>query len=128
LFAALQLQHDGLIGRFGDADHFFAEAQRDADIAHLILQRFNNLAIDELEQARPAFYEHDRNAERGQDAGIFAADDAAADDGQRSRQLLQGKQPIAVDDALAVKRNPRRVGGDRAHGDHDIIGCMLVSF
>ena len=128
MLAALELKHGGLIGRFGNADHFFVEAQSDADVAHLILQRFDNFAVDEFEQARPALDQHDRNSQRGEDTGIFAANDASADDRQGLRQLFERKQAVAVDDALAVERNPRRVGGYRADGDHDIVAvCSLDS-
>ena len=61
---ALELQHDGFVGADGYADYFFIQAQRHADIAHLILERFDNFAIDEFEQPRPPFHQHDRNAER----------------------------------------------------------------
>ena len=76
------MEHDGFVGADGNADYLFIQAQCHADIAHLILERFDNFAIDELKQSRPPLHQHDRNAERCQDASIFAANDAAADDRQ----------------------------------------------
>jgi len=48
LFAALEVEHDGFVGADGNADYLFIQAQCHADIAHLILERFDNFAIDEL--------------------------------------------------------------------------------
>src|SRR5262245_9107339 len=74
LLAAFEVDHYRVVRRFFSTDDFFVEAQGDADAAHLILQGFNELAIDELEQPRPPFYQDDRDAESGENRGIFAAD------------------------------------------------------
>ena len=72
------MDRDRVVAGFFNADNFLVKAQRDADAAHLILQGFNDLAIDELEQSRPAFYQHDGNAEGGQNRRVLAADHSTA--------------------------------------------------
>ena len=78
-----------LSGDFSMPNDFLVEAKRHADVAHLILQRFDYLAVDELEQPWATFDQDDRNAEGGENRRILAADHSTADDGQRLRQLLQ---------------------------------------
>jgi hypothetical protein len=108
LLAALELENDGFIGGLGNADHFFAEAEGYADVAHLILQRLDDLAVDEFEQTGPLLHQHDRNSQRGQDASVFAADDPCANDGQRPGQPFQRQKAVAVYDGFAVERDVRR--------------------
>ena len=61
-FAALEREHHRTIGEFLDADDFLVETKRDADAAHLILQRLDDFAVDKFQQSRPALDQHHRNA------------------------------------------------------------------
>src|SRR5574341_1676291 len=108
LLAAFKLENNGIVGGFGNANDFFVEPERYADIAHLVLQRFDNLAVDELKQTRALFHQYNGNSQRGQDASVLAANDPGANDGQRLGQLFQRQKAVAVNDGFAIERNVRR--------------------
>src|SRR5919109_2809796 len=81
LFAAFKPERHGVVSRLLNTHDFFVEAQGHPDAAHLILQCFDDLGIDELQQPRPPLDEDHGNSKRCQDAGVFAADDTPADNG-----------------------------------------------
>ena len=119
---AFEVGDDGAGGRLFDALDFFAEAEGDAGVAEVVAERLDDFAVGELEQAIAFFDERDADAEDGEHAGVFDADDAAADDDERARQRFQAEDLVAVDDGAAVDGHLGRAGRLGADGDDDAPG------
>ena len=92
----------------------------------MIDQRIHNLVIDEGQQSLAHFDQGHARPQRGEHAGVFAADHAAADHRQRLRQMIQLEQAIAGEDRLAIKRDAGGLGHGRAHRDHDAARRQFV--
>ena len=92
-FLALQVGDDGAVGELLDAFHFFAQAHGDAGVAQVIAERFDDFLVGEFEQAGALLDERNADAEDGEHAGVFDADDAAADDDERAGQLGKIREP-----------------------------------
>ncbi len=90
-------------------------------IAHLVAERFDHLRVRKFEQARPLFDDDDAHAERGEHAGVLDANDAAAHDDERLRNLRHVEDLIAVDDVAAVDGHFGIRRGLGAGGDDDIF-------
>ena len=99
-----------------------AQPQGHAVLPELVGQHVGDLVIDEFEEAGPLVNEGHAHAQRSEHAGVLAADDAAADDGDRARQVTQVQNIVADDDALAVEGNAGVAGGAGAHRHHDNPG------
>jgi hypothetical protein len=109
------------IGQFFDAFHFFIEAQRGAVIAHVVGERLDHFVVGEFEKPGTLFDNDDAHAERGEHAGVFDADDAAADNDHCFRNLGHGEDLIAVDDVATVDGHFGIGGGFCAGGDHNVL-------
>src|SRR5579859_2527756 len=121
---ALHVGDDGAVGQLLHRFQLFAQAHGYAAVAQVIAEGFDNLLVGELKQPVAFFDQRDADAEDGEHAGVFDADDAAADYDQGARQLGQVHDLVAVDDGAAVDRNA--VGGGRlgAHGENDPAGVQ----
>ncbi len=126
-FLALQVGDDGAVGELFDAFHFFAQAHGDAAVAQVIAERFDDFLVGEFEQLVALFNEGDADAEDGEHAGVFDADDAAADDDERVGAVGKVENLVAVDDGAAVDGDFGRGGGLGADGDDDAVGFEVVS-
>ncbi len=93
LLLALQIGDDGAVGELFDAFHFFAEAHGDAAVAQVVAERFDDFLVGEFEQLGAFFNQGDAHAEDGEHAGVFDADDAAADDDERFGAGWGGREP-----------------------------------
>jgi hypothetical protein len=94
-----------------------AEAPR-----HLHAQGVGEVGIELHQQAFAGVHERDLHAEGGEDAGILAADHAAADHDEAARDGGEREHVVAVDHDGAVERDLRRVHGTRPGGDQEDIG------
>jgi hypothetical protein len=106
--AVLEMRHDVI----ADPPHALparAQAQLDAHAAHGGDEFLHHLAVEEREQRVARIHERHLHAERGERAGVLAADHAAAQDRERRGQRLDGKDLVAVVDM--------RVGEFDARGD-----------
>ena len=103
-----------------------AEAEDEAEAAQVVLQRLDDLVVDEVEDARPlARRRVTRDAERGGHRGVLEADHAGADDGQRARE--RGRARACRRSRARVrpsKSTPAGRAGARADGDHDPLGVQ----
>ena len=86
--AALETRDDALPVVVPDRDDLLAEPERRAALAHEVHQRFDHLAVDEVEDARPRLDHRDLDVEGGHHRRVLEADDAGADDDQVARQRL----------------------------------------
>ena len=111
--------HD-LDGRDG-----FAEAQAHSHVAEAELEIFGQFVIDEFQEPGAALDEGDAHADGGQHAGVFGADDAAADDDHAARQLAEQEQVVAVDDFVGREGDFLGAGGHGSDGDEDIFGAHV---
>jgi hypothetical protein len=107
-----------VVDRLHVADRL-AQPQRNPALAQVIRKRVHDFRVDERQQARALVDERDAHPQRGKDAGIFAADDAGADDGEGARQLIEAQDVVADEDALAIKGDMGILGGSGADGEHD---------
>ncbi len=104
---------------FGD---FFTEAEGDADLAHLILERFGDFTVEEVEEFGFALDEGDADAEGAQHAGVFDADDAAADDDDGFGEGFEFEESVGGEDGVIVKGDGGWHGGSGAGGDDEFFG------
>jgi len=61
------------------------------------------------------------NAERGKNAGVFAADHAGSDDGQGPRQPVELQDVVTSENPFAVERSIRGAGSFRPGGNDDLF-------
>ena len=119
---AFEVGDDGAGRGLFDALDLFAEAEGDAGVAEVVAEGLDDFAVGEFEQAVALFDQRDAHAEDGEHAGVFDADDAAADHDERAGQLGQAENLVAVDDGAAVDGHLGRAGGLGADGDDDAVG------
>ena len=124
LLVALQVGHHGARRQLFHALHLFAQAQGHAGVAQVVAERLDDLLVGKLQQPVALFDQRDAHAEDGEHAGVFDADDAAADHDQRARQGLQAENLVAVDDGAAVDGHLGRGGRLGADGDDDAVGLQ----
>ena len=86
----------------------------------MVAELVGDLLVDERQQPLALVDQSYPNAERGEDAGVFAADDAGPNDGQCPRQPIEIKNVVAGEDPFPVERNVRIARGFRAGGDDDL--------
>ena len=76
-----------------DLGHLDVHLHRDPETRRdLPAQRLADFGIEMREQPRLRVDDRDFDTERGEDAGILTADDAASDHDHAARNLLQGEQ------------------------------------
>ena len=92
----------------------------------MVGQRVHDLAIHKGQEPVALVHQRDPDAQRGEQAGVFEADDPRADDRQSTGEVVEVQNIIADEDAVAVKGNVRVLGGNGADGDHDIVGCHVA--
>ena len=85
----------------------------------MVAELGGDLVVDEGQQPVALVDQRHADAERGEDAGVLAADHAGADDRERARQLVEMQDVVAGEDALAVERDMRVARGLGAGGDDD---------
>src|SRR5215469_1657115 len=118
---AFEVGDDAAIGQLLYAFDFLAEAQRDAAVAEVIAERFDDLLVGEFEELGALFNDGDADAEDGEHAGILDADNAAAYNDESAREGGQVEDLVAVDDGAAVDGHLGRGSGTRADGDDGVI-------
>ncbi len=92
----------------------------DAELpVHGLFQRTRHLVIEERQQLFAAVDDPDLGPQRGERAGILAADDPRADDSQRPGQPIELKNRVGVEHPRVIERKPRGPHGGRAGGDQD---------
>src|SRR5271170_2215530 len=102
--------------------HFFGEAHRYAAVAQVVTKCFDDLLIGEFKQLGALLNQCDTHTERGEHAGVFHANNAAADDNQRLRKILQLEDLVAVDDGLSIDGDLGIAGRLGADTDDDLFG------
>jgi hypothetical protein len=92
-------------------------------LPHVVLQRLDHLAIDELEQSRSRLDHGSVDAQRRQHRRVFDADHSAAHDRGRARYLvvLFDQEAVGVEHAPAIDRDLGVVRGARAAGDQHVV-------
>jgi hypothetical protein len=98
-----------------------AEAERDSQVAQLILERFDDFTVAEFENVAAPFDDGDLRAERGEHRRVLDADDTRADHDHRLWDLRQVEDAVGIDDRLVVeldRRGSRRLGSGR---DDDLV-------
>ena len=75
-------------------------------------QPFGHLAIEETHQRAAPFDDRDLRAECRKDAGVFAADHAAADDRERVGNAIEVENGVRVFDVGIVERHSRGRSGE----------------
>jgi hypothetical protein len=80
----------------------------------------DDLVIDKRHQPVALVDQGYPNTERSKDAGIFAADDAGADNRQGSRQPVELQYVVAGEDPFAVERDMRVASGFRSGCNHNL--------
>ena len=83
-------------------------------------ERVRHLLVQEPHQRRPSLDDGDACAERAEDAGVLAADDAAADDGEGFRDAIELQDGVGILDVAVLERHARRAqrraaGRDKKH-------------
>ena len=66
------------------------------------------------------------DAQRHEDGGVLAADDAAADDRQTARNLLHLQESIGIEDMHIVEGDFRRALGRGAGGDENDLSAQAA--
>ena len=102
----------------GDA---LAPVKVDAACGHRRGQGAGNFAVEERHEDVAAIDEVRFHAERGEGAGVFAADHAATDDDEFLWHRLELEDFVGVVDAFILKRKFRRAQRRGASGDEDFL-------
>src|SRR5206468_9940087 len=102
-----------------DPLHTLPAAECDAVLTHVVHERLDDLAVDELEQALTPVYHRDHGAERREHAGILHADHTGADHEHGAGDIRETEDAVGVDDRRAIDRYVRRYGGHGPRGDHE---------
>ena len=93
--------HRAVLARL-DRRHRLAEAEHDAEVAEVVLQRLDDLGVAEVEQAVSPLDHGDPRAQGGEHRGVLDPDHAGADDDERARN------PVEVQDPVRVEYRPSR--------------------
>lgn len=113
--------HRGFVGADFDRLDVRVEARIDTRALHFQHEQRADLVIQKRQDLGVAVDEGNLGAERGKHCGVFAADDAGADDAERARDSFEGKNCVGIVDTLAVEGHVggvirRRTGGDQYEG------------
>ena len=119
---AAVLEDGGEFFAGGEGLDFVGEAEVDAHPSHGGLEGEGDFGIEESEQAFASIDEQDLDAERGEDAGVFAADDAAADDEHFFGEFGDGENGIGLEEAGVVPGVVGGMVGASAGGDEEFCG------
>ena len=92
---------------------------------HRLFQCARHLAIEERHQLVAAVDDPDLGAQRGERAGVLAADDPRTDDGQRPGQPIELEDRVGVEDPGVVEGKTWGPNGRGAGGDQDRLGAQL---
>ena len=88
----------------------------------MVLQGLADLAVEKLEQSRTALDECHAHAERAEHRSVLGADDAAAHDEHRRRQLLDVQDVVGGKNLAVVEGDVARACGRGADSDQDVAG------
>ena len=88
----------------------------------MVAQCVCDFRIDKGQEPGALVDQGDAYPERGEDAGVFAADDAGPDHRQGPRQPIELEDVVAGEDPPAVERDTGVAGGFRPRRDHDPAG------
>ena len=88
---------------------------------HRRLEGAGHLAVEERQQRVPPVDQMHLRPQRGERAGVLAADHPGTDDRQLSRQRLQLEDLVRVVDPVVVERELGRPQGRRPGGDQDVL-------
>ncbi len=113
---------DGAVVVAVDADDGLAEAEGDAEVAQVVLQRLDDLRVAELEQALALLDDRDARAERREHRRVLDADHAGADHDHRGRDVVELQDAVGVEDRALVERDVLRPVRRGAGRDHDVGG------
>ncbi len=105
-----------------DAHDLFAQAERHARLAQVVLKGFDDLGIDKLEDAAAALDQGHFDAQGAEHRGVLNADHAAADDDHGVRQVLEAQELVGRDDVGGIEGDVVRAGGGGAGGDDHVVG------
>jgi hypothetical protein len=86
---------------------------------HLVAQGVGEVGVELHQQALAAVDQRDADAEGGEDAGVLAADHAAADHDESPRDGGEGEDVVAVHDHAAVEGDLGGVRGAGAGGEEE---------
>ncbi len=97
----------------------------DPEALHPVRQRVRHLGVEEAQQPVTALGQRDPDAQRGEHAGVFAADDAAAGHEHRRRDFAEVQDVVRVIHARVVEGEIRRVKRVRASGDEHLVRVQV---
>ena len=92
---------------------------------HRVLQGARDLVVEERQQLVAAVDDPDLGPQRGEGAGVLAADDPRADDGQRPRQPLELEDRVGVEHPGVVEAELGGTDGRRPGGDQDRLAPQV---
>ena len=88
----------------------------------------HDLAIDEFQNVIAGFDQRHRHIERREDRRVFDADHAATDHRQRTRQMFEVENFVAIQNAPAIERHIVRPVRMRARRDQRVLEGNLARF
>src|SRR6266481_1821504 len=91
-----------------------------------IAQTIGNLVVEKWEKAITAVYESDVDSKSFEDGGIFATDDAAADDGEAFGNAIHLEKRVRVKRMNVVESDLRGAMGLGAGGDEDDVSFQAA--
>src|SRR6185369_3046212 len=95
--------------------------QDDTNVAHVVRQGFGDLLIDKIEEIRLLIDQGHFDAQEGQDAGVFCADDTSPDHNEAAGQLDESAQPVRIDNHAILERNGGRTSRYRSCSNDNVI-------
>ena len=101
---------------------FSPKPERHAHLAHVILKRLGDFAVEKPKHLAATLDKRDLHAQRRQHAGVFGAHHAAADDDHGLGQMVELEQAVGGENGFIVKRDTIRTGRAGAGGDDDDLG------
>ena len=113
-----------------DRLHGIAEQKLDAHRDHSALECLGNFRIKKAQQTIPAVNKCDPHSQRGEDAGVFAADHSAANDEEAIRKLPDIEDRIGVEKTGIVPRIVSRAVRMRPRSEEnrccsECVGCAI---
>jgi len=112
-----------LLGQPFDLVDLFAQAQRNAHPAHLVLQGLGDLRVEKPEDLVAAFHQGDLHAQGRQHAGIFDSDHPPADDNHGFGNVIELEQLIGSENGFIVEGHGIGPGGTGPGGDDDRVAA-----
>ena len=105
--------------------YLLPEPEGHASLAQLVLQRFDDLTVTEVEHGGPLLDHGDLGAQRREHRRVLDADDTSSDDDHRSRNPIECQDLVGVDDGGAVEVHRGRARGPRTDGDDELVGAHV---